>query len=87
MTKREKEEGKEGCPLPELGCLATYVGYRACPSVRTRGGIHPTRVFPSGVRALLCVLSFIRKDGRIGADTSTPESSSEEETIVVRKRG
>jgi hypothetical protein len=33
ITKREEGEGKESCPLPELGCLATYVGYVPCVSI------------------------------------------------------
>jgi hypothetical protein len=32
MTKREEKEEKDACSLPELGCLATYVGYVPCVS-------------------------------------------------------
>ena len=31
-TKREEEEEKDACWLPELGWLATYVGYVPCVS-------------------------------------------------------
>jgi hypothetical protein len=31
-TKREEKGEKDACWLPELGCLATYVGYVPCVS-------------------------------------------------------
>ena len=31
-TKREEEEEKDACWLPELGWLATHVGYAPCVS-------------------------------------------------------
>jgi len=33
MTKKEEKEEKRCLSLPELGCLATYVGYVPCVSV------------------------------------------------------
>jgi hypothetical protein len=31
--ERRRGKGKEGWPLPDLSCLATYVGYVPCMSI------------------------------------------------------
>ena|SRR5271156_2079485 len=41
MTKREEKKGKDACALPEMGCLATYVGHIPCVSIRLCLGWYP----------------------------------------------
>jgi hypothetical protein len=41
MTKREEKEEEKSMLLPELGCLATYVGYVPCVSVYLGQGSCP----------------------------------------------